>query len=173
MSYSAVSCSQVTRKFEWTSTIALFVPAPALAKPASSPKPTSTIFAVKPPSGVGGDHPIETSRTGNGSGDRISTRVFPSTHATGTVYFSVCTSSTPDKRNACTAQPAARSAAGVPVTRPPIESLRYLRFSSRGDAPIAFCSMIGANSAQDFPTEQEPSPCGTCFDKGAGLTGGS
>ncbi len=46
--------------------------APAFANPASSPKPTSTIFAVTPPSGVAGDQPMETSRTGNDSGAKIS-----------------------------------------------------------------------------------------------------
>ena len=32
--------------------------------------------------------------------------------------------------------------------------------------------MVGANSAQDFWTEQAPDPCGTCCESGAGLTGG-
>jgi hypothetical protein len=32
--------------------------------------------------------------------------------------------------------------------------------------------MVGANSAQDFCTEQAPEPCGTCWVSGAGLMGG-
>jgi hypothetical protein len=38
---------------------------------------------------------------------------------------------------------------------------------------MALCSITGASSAQDFPTEQAPAPWGTCFESGAGLIGGS
>jgi hypothetical protein len=60
----------------------------------------------------------------------------------------------------------------VPVTRPPIESLKYRKFSSSGEAPIAAFSINGAISAHDFSIEQPPPPVGTCFAKGAGVTGG-
>jgi hypothetical protein len=32
--------------------------------------------------------------------------------------------------------------------------------------------MAGAASAQEACTEQAPEPCGSCFERGAGFTGG-
>ena len=67
-SYSRSRSSYVTSSVECTSRIAPFTAAPAFAKPASSPAPTSTMSAVIPPTGVGGDQPPDTSLTGNGAG---------------------------------------------------------------------------------------------------------
>src|SRR5579863_10126081 len=85
--YSPERSSQVVRILVWTNAIAPFTASPAFANPAVSPLSTSTILVVIPPAGVGGDHPIETRRTGNGSGARTSRCVAPSLHPIGIVNF--------------------------------------------------------------------------------------
>src|SRR5258708_4645319 len=74
--------------------------------------------ASSPPAGVGGDQPVDFSRMGNFTGPSNSSRVSPSLQVTGSVYFSVCTS-TPAARNAPTPHSTALAISGEPVTRPP------------------------------------------------------
>src|SRR6266446_4872209 len=74
--------------------------------------------------------------------------VSPSLHVTGSVYFSVRTS-TPAARNAPTPHSTALAISGDPVTRPPISSVSRRRFSSRGDDPITIGRIFAAASAQD------------------------
>src|SRR5712692_7377061 len=100
--YSLNKSSQVRSSSECTSRIAPFAEAPAAAKPASLPSPTSTTSAAMPSAGVGGDQPTETRCTANGTGSSTSSRVAPSLHEIWSEYFSVCTSSTPAWRNAAT-----------------------------------------------------------------------
>src|SRR5437870_4446738 len=90
--YSLNRSSQVLPISEWASRIAPFAEAPARAKSASLPSPMSTKFASSPAAGVGGAHPTETSRIGNGAGIRTSSRVAPSLQLSGMVYFSARTS---------------------------------------------------------------------------------
>jgi hypothetical protein len=64
---------------------------PAREKSASVPTPISITLASIPSRGVAGPEPSETVRkvTPLPAGDRIVSRVAPSFHATGSVYFSV------------------------------------------------------------------------------------
>src|SRR5579864_5921235 len=151
--------------------MAPFAESPACLNPASSPIPASTTFAVRPPGDVEGDQPTETKCTAKGSGARTSRRVRPSDQPTGTVKFSVSTSSTPAARKACTAQSMASSAAGEPVTRPPITSVNWRRLLSSGDGPRAFLMMSGATSAQGLLIVQPPTPCGIFGSSGLGAGG--
>src|SRR6266852_5544305 len=116
----------------------------------------STRLASIPPAGVGGDQPSATRRTGNFRWPDNSKRVSPSLQVSGSVYFSVWTS-TPAARKAATAQSTALAISGEPVTRPPISSVRRRRFSSSGDGPMICGRILAAAAAQeDSVTEQVP-----------------
>src|SRR5258708_39060719 len=116
--------------------------------------------ASSPPAGVGGDQPVDFSRTGNFTGPSNSSRVSPSLQVTGSVYFSVCTS-TPAARNAPTPHSTALAISGEPVTRPPISSVSRRRFSSSGDDPITIGRIFAAASAHDDASivEHPALPC--------------
>ena len=115
----------MTKKFEWTRTIASFAAAPAFAAGVIAHRRRPLRPRGEAAVGSGG-------RPANGNqaywerrgGKNFEMTVWPSVQPVGIVNFSVWTSSTPAWRKACTAQSAARSAAGVPVTRPPMVSLR-------------------------------------------------
>src|SRR5258708_4839025 len=119
--------------------------------------------ASSPPAGVGGDQPVDFSRTGNFTGPSNSSRVSPSLQVTGRVYFSVCTS-TPAARNAPTPHSTALAISGDPVTRPPTSSVRRRRFSSIGDEPITIGRIFAAASAHDDASvaEQPAFPWALC-----------
>src|SRR6266853_3860471 len=136
------------------------IEAPAFAKSSSAPYPTSTTCPSIPPAGVAGDHPADFSRTGNFTGPSNSSLVSPSLHVTGSVYFSVWTS-TPAARNAPTPHSTALAISGDPVTRPPISSVSRRRFSSIGDGPITIGRIFAAASAHDDASvaEQPAFPC--------------
>src|ERR1700687_3182431 len=106
------------------------------------------MLASMPPSGVGGDQPTDPRRTGNFVGPSSSSRVAPSLQVTGSVYFSMWTS-TPSARNAATAHSTALAISGEPVTRPPTSSVNRRRFSTIGDGPITCGKIFAAASAQD------------------------
>jgi len=164
--YSLNRSSQVLPISEWASRIAAFAEAPARAKSASLPSPMSTKFASSPAAGVGGAHPTETSRIGNGAGIRTSSRVAPSLQLSGMVYFSARTSSTPAWRKAATAQATARLIAGEPVIRPPTSSVSRRRFSSSGDGPSAFATIFGmasSHSDADVAAEHPPLAAAACM----------
>ncbi len=97
---------------------------------------------------MAGDQPTATRRTGNLTGPSNSKRVSPSLQVSGSVYFSVCTS-TPSARKADTAQSTALAISGEPVTRPPTSSVRRRRFSSSGEGPITWGRIFDAASAHD------------------------
>ena len=73
----------------------------------------------------------------NSVGESTSSRDAPSLQVTGTVYFSVCTSSTPASPKAVTAQSTAAAISGEPVKRPPISSVRRRRLRPTGIAQSA------------------------------------
>src|SRR5579864_6154065 len=112
--------------------------------------------------------------TTNSSGfsrPRISPTTFSDSSEPPAVNFSVCTSSTPARRSASTAQATARFGSVEPVSRPTMDSVRARKFSPSGEAPRALCIIKGARSAQDFPTEHAPVPCGTWPNEEGGLIG--
>src|SRR6267378_4586839 len=113
-----------------------------------------------PPVGAAGDHPSDFKRTGNFTGPSSSTRVSPSLHVTGRVYFSVWTS-IPAARNAATPHSTALAISGEPVTRPPISSVSRRRFSSIGDGPITIGRIFAAACAQldASVAEHTAAPC--------------
>src|SRR5258707_2728707 len=134
-----------------TSRTAPLIAPPAFAKSSAPPYPTSTTFASIPPAGVAGDQPSAFSRTGNFTAPSNSSRVSPSLHVTGSVYFSVWTS-TPAARNAPTPHSTALAISGDPVTRPPISSVIRRRLSSSGDEPITTRQIlvVRAGGGEDF-----------------------
>src|SRR6266481_197159 len=91
--------------------------------------------------------------------------VSPSLQVTGSLYFSVWTS-TPAARKAPTPHSTALAISDVPVTRPPISSVRRRRFSSSGDEPITIGRIFAAASAHDDASvvEQPAFPCGLCAE---------
>src|SRR5437899_10026658 len=151
------------------------IEAPAFAKSSSAPYPTSTTCPSIPPAGVAGDHPADFSRTGNFTGPSNSSLVSPSLHVTGSMYFSVCTS-TPAARNAARPHSTALAISGDPVTRPPISSVSRRRFSSSGDEPITIGKIFDAASAHDDGSvvEQPALPGALCAVlNGSFFAGGS
>src|SRR6266404_63889 len=119
----------------------------------------STRLASIPPAGVGGDQPSATRRTGNFTGPDNSKRVSPSLQVSGSVYFSVCTS-TPSARKAATAHSTALAICGEPVTRPPTSSVSRRRFSSSGEGPITWGRIFAAASAHDASVAEHAAvPC--------------
>src|SRR5216684_1223919 len=131
------------------------------------------MFASIPPADVGGDQPAATRRTGNLTGPSSSSRVAPSLQVTGSVYFSVWTS-TPSARNAATAHSTALAISGEPVTRPPTSSVNRRRFSSSGDGPKTCGRILAAASAQDDSVAEQPAEvCADVLPRASDFAGGS
>src|SRR6266852_9936855 len=133
----------------------------------------STRLASIPPAGVGGDQPSATRRTGNFRWPDNSKRVSPSLQVSGSVYFSVCTS-TPSARKAATAQSTALAISGEPVTRPPTSSVNRRRFSSSGEGPITRGRIFAAASAHDASVAEQPTEvCADVLPRVSDFAGGS
>src|SRR2546430_9976 len=126
--------------------------------------------------GVLGDRPPATKCTGNLTAPSSSSRVSPSRQVTGSVNFSVCTS-TPSARNAATAHSTALAISGEPVTRPPISSVNRRRFSSSGEGPITCGRILAAATTQEDASAAEharaPCPGALRLFKGSLFAGGS
>src|ERR671922_1240850 len=130
-------------------------------------------LASIPPGGAAGDQPVDFRRIGNFTGPSNSSRVSPSLQVTGSVYFSVCTS-TFAARKAATAHSMALAISGEPVTRPPISSVKRRRFSSIGDGPMMMGSSFAATCAQlEASAVEQPAAAGFCPCARGFLTGGS
>src|SRR6266446_9387233 len=150
---------------------------PTCEKSAPEPTPMSITLASIPSPGVAGPQPSDTARNGRllAVGDVIVSRVAPSFHATGSVYFSVWTS-TPAARNPAAPHSTAFAISGEPVTRPPISSVSRLRFSIIGESPrISGNSFLAASAHDDVSVAEQAGvpevPCGTC--SGSTFTGGN
>src|SRR5260221_1381723 len=123
---------------------------PACEKSASLPVPISITAASFPSLGVAGPQASETARNCAlfSVGDKMVSRVAPSFQVTGSVYFSVCTS-TPAARNPARPHCTALAISEVPVTRPPISSVSRRRFSIIGESPRISGISLAAACAHD------------------------